>query len=119
MPLAVSRRTRSPPHRDTPHATRSSGTSRQDGPATTAPGERLVVEVAARSPPEVDHGWTVLATTGCAEACGAGERLHAYQEHHTTVDPGCRWIKHPAAISPVWLATPERMAALARLTVVG
>ena len=45
--------------------------------------------------------------------------LHAYQEQHTTVEPGVRWIKNPAAISPVWLEKPARMAALAMLTVVG
>ncbi len=33
--------------------------------------------------------------------------------------PGFRWIKNPAAISPVWLEKPERIAALAMLTVVG
>ena len=36
-----------------------------------------------------------------------------------TVEPGFRWIKNPAAISPVWLEKPERIAALAMLTVVG
>ena len=41
------------------------------------------------------------------------------QEQHTTVEPGVRWIKNPAAISPVWLEKPERIAALAMLTVVG
>jgi len=45
--------------------------------------------------------------------------LQAYQEQHITVEPGFRWIKNPAAISPVWLEKPERMAALAMLTVVG
>jgi transposase len=35
------------------------------------------------------------------------------------VEPGFRWIKNPAAISPVWLEKPERIAALAMLTVVG
>jgi transposase len=45
--------------------------------------------------------------------------LQAYQEQHTTVEPGFRWIKNPAAISPVWLEKPERIAALAMLTVVG
>jgi hypothetical protein len=35
------------------------------------------------------------------------------------VEPGCRWIKNPAALSPVWLEKPERIAALAMLTVVG
>jgi transposase len=52
-----------------------------------------------------------------AEVCGDAEILHAYQEQHTTVEPGFRWIKNPAVISPVWLEKPERIAALARLTV--
>jgi transposase len=88
-------------------------------PPPTEPGYRLVVEVAALRNPEDDNGWTVLATTVCAEACGDAEILHAYQEQHTTVEPGFRWIKNPAAISPVWLEKPERIAALAMLTVVG
>jgi transposase len=61
----------------------------------------------------------VLATPVSAEACPDAEVLRAYQEQHTTVEPGCRWIKNPAAISPVWLEKPERIAALAMLTVVG
>jgi hypothetical protein len=88
-------------------------------PPPTEPGSRLVVEVAALSHPEEDHGGTVLATTVCAEACGDAEMLHAYPEQHTTVEPGFRWIKNPAASSPVWREKPERMAALAMLTVVG
>ena len=47
------------------------------------------------------------------------ELLRAYQEQHTRVAPGFRWLKKPAAITPVWLEQPERMAALAMLTVVG
>ena len=35
------------------------------------------------------------------------------------LEPGFRWIKNPAAISPVWLEKPERIAALAMLTVIG
>ena len=35
------------------------------------------------------------------------------------MEPGFRWIKNPAAISPVWLEKPERIAALAMLTVIG
>jgi hypothetical protein len=35
------------------------------------------------------------------------------------VEPGFRWIKTPAAIAPVWLEKPERIAALAMRTVVG
>ena len=61
----------------------------------------------------------MLATTVSAEACPDAEVLQAYQEQHTTVEPGFRWIKNPAAISPVWLEKPERIAALAMLTVVG
>lgn len=45
--------------------------------------------------------------------------LHAYQEPHPTGDPGFRWLQNPAAIRPVWLEQPERMAAVALLTVVG
>jgi hypothetical protein len=30
-----------------------------------------------------------------------------------------RWLKNPAAIAPVWLEKPERIAALAMLTVLG
>jgi hypothetical protein len=45
--------------------------------------------------------------------------LQAYQEQHIPGEPGCRWIKQPAAISPVWLEQPEWMAAWAMLTVVG
>lgn len=35
------------------------------------------------------------------------------------MEPGLRWIKHPATITLVWLDKPERIAALAMLTVVG
>jgi hypothetical protein len=35
------------------------------------------------------------------------------------VQPGFRWIKYPAASSLVWLETPEWVAALAMLTVIG
>jgi hypothetical protein len=45
--------------------------------------------------------------------------LRTYQEQPTSVAPGFRWIKNPAAISPVWLEKPERIAAVAMLTVVG
>jgi hypothetical protein len=65
------------------------------------------------------HGWTVLATPVPPEGCADTESLQAYQEQHTTVEPGLRWSKPPAAISPVWREKPERMAALAMLTVLG
>jgi hypothetical protein len=80
---------------------------------------RLVVHTEAVGPSQDAPGWTVLATT-VPPAVGADtEMLQAYQEQNTTVEPGFRWIKQPAALSPVGLEKPERMAALAMLTVVG
>jgi transposase len=98
--------------------------ARRGRPATTAPpptegGYRLMVEVTALAHTEADHGWAVLATTVPTEGCADAEILQVYQEQNTTVEPGFRWIKHPAAIAPVWLEKPERIAALAMLTVVG
>jgi transposase len=80
---------------------------------------RLVVHAETLVPSVDAHGWTVLATTLRPEVCTDAELLQAYQEQHITVEPGFRWIKNPAAISPVWLEKPERIAALAMLTVVG
>ena len=88
-------------------------------PPPTESGYRLVVEVAALANPEEDNGWTVLATTVRTEVCGDAAILQAYQDQTTPVEPGFRWSKHPAAISPVWLEKPERIAALAMLTVLG
>jgi hypothetical protein len=93
-------------------------------PAKTAPppieaGYRLTVEVEALDKPAIENGWRVLATTVSAEVCTDAEMLQAYQEQHPTVQPGGRWIKNPATIAPVWLEKPERIAALARLTVLG
>jgi transposase len=105
---------------DTHHTRRA----RRGRPAKTDPppieaGYRLVVEVEALAHSEEENGWTVLATTVSPETSTDTEILQAYQEQHTTVEPGFRWIKNPAAISPVWLEKPERIAALAMLTVVG
>jgi hypothetical protein len=80
---------------------------------------RLIVAPEALIPSEDVHGWTVLATTMPPAGCTDAERLQAYQEQPITVEPGFRWSKNPAAISPVWLEKPARMAALAMLTVVG
>ena len=80
---------------------------------------RLVIHPEALVPSDDAHGWTVLATTMQPEEGTDAEMLQAYQEQHVTVEPGFRWIKNPAAISPVWLEKPERIAALAMLTVVG
>lgn len=104
--------------------TRATRRAQRGRPAKTdlAPqeaGYRLVVEVEALDNAEEDNGWTVLATTVRAEVCTDAEILQAYQEQHTTVEPGFHWIKTPAAISPVWLEKPARIAALAMLTVIG
>jgi transposase len=104
--------------------TRHTRRARRGRPAKTElppmeSGYRLEVEVERLPNPEEDNGWTVLATTVRSAVSPDAEILQAYQEHHTTVEPGFRWIKHPAAITPVWLEKPERIAALAMLTVVG
>ena len=79
----------------------------------------MVVEAEVLSNPEEDTGWTVLATTVGPEEGTDTEILQAYQDQNTPVESGFRWIKNPAAIAPVWLEKPERIAALAMLTVVG
>jgi hypothetical protein len=96
--------------------TRRTPRTRRGRPAKTDPpptesGYRLTGEVEALSNAEEDNGWTVLATTVSAETCADAEILQVYQEQNTTVEPGFRWIKNPAAISPVWLEKPERIAA--------
>jgi hypothetical protein len=105
-------------------ATRRTRRARRGRPAKLDPpplesGYRLVVEVEALANAEADNGWTVLATTVDAAVCPDTDILQAYQDQNTTVEPGFRWIKNPAAIAPVWLEKPERIAALARLTVLG
>jgi hypothetical protein len=107
--VAASRRTR---------RTRRGRPAKTDPPSTES-GYRLVVEVDALPNAEEENGWTVLATTVDAETCTDAEILQAYQEQNTTVEPGFRWIKNPAAIAPVWFEKPERIAALAMLTVLG
>jgi hypothetical protein len=81
--------------------------------------ERLVVHTEAWGPAEAAPGGTVLATTVRPEGGADTAILQTSQAQHTPVAPGLRWSKHPAASSPVWLEQPERIAALARLTVVG
>ena len=72
---------------------------------------RLGVESTALERSKDEQGWFVLATTVDAEGCADTEVLQAYQAQNTTVEPGFRWIKNPAAITPVWLEKPERIAA--------
>jgi transposase len=105
-------------------ATRRTRRARRGRPTKMDPppmesGYRLVVEVEALANAEADNGWTVLATTVDAEVCPDADILQAYQDQNTTVESGFRWIKNPAAIAPVWLEKPERIAALAMLTVLG
>ena len=105
-------------------ATRRTRRARRGRPTKMDPppmesGSRLVVEVEALANAEADNGWTVLATTVDAEVCPDVDILQAYQDQNTTVESGFRWIKNPAAIAPVWLEKPERIAALAMLTVLG
>ena len=104
--------------------TRRTRRARRGRPAKMDPpplesGYRLVVEVEALANPDEATGWTVLATTVSAEGGTDVEILEAYQDQNTTVEPGFRWSKNPAAIAPVWLEKPERIAALAMLTVLG
>jgi hypothetical protein len=80
---------------------------------------RVVVDVEVRDRGAAEDGWTVLATTVGSAECTDTEVLHADQAQHSTVEPGFRWIKNPAAIAPVRLEKPDRIAALAMLTVVG
>ena len=88
-------------------------------PPPTEAGSRLRVEEAALTHPEEDHGWAVQATTVPTEAWTEADILEASQEQTTTVEPGFRGMKHPAAIAPGWLEKPERIAAVAMLTVLG
>ena len=104
--------------------TRRTRRARRGRPAKMDPpplesGYRMVVEVELLANPEEDNGWTVLAATVSAEGCTDVDILQAYQDQNTTVEPGFRWVKNPAAIAPVWLEKPERIAALAMLTVLG
>jgi transposase len=88
-----------------------------------APQEEVVhhlrVETRALTPARETCGWLVLATTLDEQRCGDAEIVQAYRDQTATVERGFRWIKNPAAISPVWLEKPQRIAALAMLTVVG
>ena len=70
-----------------------------------------MVEVTALAHAEEANGGAVLATTVPTEVGADAEILQAYQEQNTTVAPGFRWIKPPAALAPVWLEKPARMAA--------
>jgi hypothetical protein len=72
---------------------------------------RVLVEAESRAQGEAQEGWTVLATTVGEEVGTDAEILHASHDQQSTVEPGFRWIKNPAAITPMWLEKPERIAA--------
>jgi adenosyl cobinamide kinase/adenosyl cobinamide phosphate guanylyltransferase len=78
-----------------------------------------VVEGEARATAAEDHGWTVLATTVDGAVCPDADMRQASHDHKTTVEPGWRWSKNPAAIAPVWREQSARSAAVAMLTVLG
>jgi hypothetical protein len=95
------------------------GRPAQGAPPQMEPRYRVVGEVEARERAEAAEGWPVLATPVGSAVCTDAELLRAYHDQHRTGEPGFRWIKNPAAITPVWREKPERIAALAMLTVVG
>jgi hypothetical protein len=72
---------------------------------------RVVVVGEEGEQAEEDNGWTVLATTVGEEGCTDAEILQAYHDQHSPVEPGFRWIKNPAAMTPMWRENPERIAA--------
>jgi hypothetical protein len=76
-----------------------------------AAGDRRGVEGEALAHAEADQGWSVLATPGAAAVWPDADLLQAYQDPNTTVEPGCRWRKQPAALAPVWREKPARSAA--------
>jgi hypothetical protein len=75
--------------------------------------------VETRRRAEEANGWTVRAPTVRPERCAAAAIRSVDQAPHTAGEPGCRGINPPAAIRPVWLATPARIAAWAMRTVMG
>ena len=96
--------------------------SRRGRPAKDEPVEeqtryRLVVEAQAVTRCEASYGSMVLATTLAASAYPDAAILQAYQDQASTVEHGLRWIKNAAAITPMWLEKPERLAALAMVRV--
>jgi hypothetical protein len=69
------------------------------------------VDAEPLNPAAEEQGWTVLATTVGPAVCADAQLLQVSQAQNSPVEPGWRWIKHPAAITPVWLEKPERIAA--------
>lgn len=106
-----------------PHRQRQKRTQRGRPRQDEAPQEETVyhlkVTTQVLAAPVATFGWLVLATTIAASICGDAAMVQAYRDQTTTVERGFRWIKNPAAITPVWLEKRERIAALAMLTVVG
>jgi transposase len=93
------------------------GRPAKDEPVEEETRYRLVVEAQAVTRCEAANGWMVLATTLEESAHPDVAILQAYQDQASTVEHGLRWIKNAAAITPMWLEKPERLAALAMVTV--
>jgi hypothetical protein len=91
----------------------------KDAGPSDAGRSRLRVDAGPRARAEADNGWTVLATPVATDVCAAAPSVHASHEQHSPGAQGLRWSKHSAAITPGGLEKPERMAAVAMLTVVG
>ena len=91
--------------------------AQQHTPTSAAAQEKEAAAVADHVR-HVHARWFVCLPEAAA-VCPDADILQAYQDQNTTVAPGLRGIKHPAAIAPVWLEKPERIAALAMLTVLG
>jgi hypothetical protein len=79
--------------------------------------DHLDVKVDVLVVPEEEYRWIILVTPVSAEPCSDGEVFQTDQEPYMTVEPGCHELKNPAAISPVLLEHPHRVAGLARLMV--
>ncbi len=95
------------------------GRPAKDEPRNEETRYRLVVEAQEVMPCDTANGWMVLATTLEDSAHPDVAILQAYQDQASTVEHGLRWIKNAAAITPMWLEKPERLAALAMVTVLG
>ena len=96
---------------------RRRGRPAKDEPVEEETRYRLGVEAQAITRCEAAHGWMVLATTLEVSTHPDAVIVQAYQDQASTVEHGLRWIKNAAAITPMWLEKPERLAALAMVTV--
>src|SRR5262249_13269395 len=105
---------------DTRHTRRARrGRPPKKGPPATPAGYPLLGAVGAPPHAEEGNGGAVVATPLGADRWRESGIFPGYHDEKHTTGSGVSWIKNPAAISPVWLEKPERIAALAMLTVLG